>query len=76
MDLIRYDKWYSTHNNNIITNPIIVEKNIIKYFDVKGPVVIEKIDNELGIVIFSQDDKKWWDYFMDVNPMVISSLIN
>ena len=76
MDFSRYDKWFSTRKNNIITNPIIVEKNIIRYFDVKGPVVIEKIDNELGIVIFSQDDKKWWDYFMDANPMAISSWFN
>ena len=83
MDFSRYDKGLAMSPNNIIKNNDIIEGRTIKYFNVKGNVLIEKVDHRLGIVKFkqtvfynnskSQHDNRWYDYFMDANCFILGN---
>lgn len=83
MDFSRYDKYIATSPNNVIKNNNINEGKTIKYFNVKGDVLIEKVDHRLGIVKFKQKVfynngkssyiNRWYDYFMDANCFVLGN---
>tara|TARA_B100001167_G_C16774797_1_gene310690 strand:- start:10284 stop:10544 length:261 start_codon:yes stop_codon:yes gene_type:complete len=84
MDFSRYDKFIAKSSKNVIKNKNIVEGGTIKYFNVEGDVLIEKVDYRLGIVIFerkyiynggkNQYNYKWYDYFMDANCFVLEEV--
>lgn len=76
----KYIKKTANSNNNILKNAKIIEGNYIKYFNVEGKVLIEKIDYHSKVVRFYQKIyynnknyyiKRWWDYFMDANCFVL-----
>lgn len=86
MDFSRYNKSIAKSPNNVIKNNKIIEGKIIKYFNVKNDVLIEKVDHKLGIVKFKEKvfynnskshyHNRWYDYLMDANCFVLGNAVN